>query len=66
MGHYSQDELANIIAMLVVRGESCRSCRHNNDRYGDCPYEDFAGSHPKPNVNGTKICRKHSNGPLGK
>jgi len=64
MGYYSQDELSTIIATLVIRGESCESCRHNNDRYGDCPYEDLSGTHPKPDVSGVKICHKHSNGPL--
>ena len=66
MGYHSQEELGNIIAILVVRGESCSTCRHNNDRYGDCPYEDVTGSHQKPNVNGTYICHKHSNGPLSR
>jgi hypothetical protein len=55
------NEGARIIVALYTAGESCSTCRHNNDRYGDCPYEDFRGSHPKPDVHGVKICHKHSN-----
>jgi len=60
-GRLSPLEGASIITALYTAGESCNTCRHNNDRYGDCPYEDIRGSHPKPNVQGVEICHKHSN-----
>ena len=59
------EETARIMAMLVVSGESCDTCRHNNDSYGDCPWEPDA-RYQKPVVSGTKICHKHSNGPLSR
>ncbi len=61
MSRMSLNEAAGIITALIMRGESCSSCRHNNDRYGDCPYEPDA-RFDKPNVNGTNICHRHSNG----
>jgi len=60
-GRLSPEEIRNIMMALYNAGESCNTCRHNNDRYGDCPYEDIRGSHQKININGVEICHKHSN-----
>ena len=50
-------QLAQVIMKLIANGESCNTCE--SERYGMCPYDD--GRYPKPDVNGTKICHKHSN-----
>ena len=56
----SHEENARIITMLVLRGESCNTCRHYTNSYGDCPWEPDARSQ-RPSVNGIRICHKHSN-----
>ena len=63
MGRVSQDEAARVITSLIMRGESCNTCRHNNITYGDCPYEPDA-RYQKPTVSGIEICHRHSNGSL--
>jgi len=65
MGRVSPEEASKVITSLIMRGESCNSCKHNNVTYGDCPYEPDARSQ-KPNVSGNLICHRHSNGPLSK
>ena len=63
MARVPPEEAARVITSLVMRGESCGTCKHNNVTYGDCPYEPDA-RYQKPDVNGTLICHRHSNGPL--
>ena len=53
------------MAMLIMLGEDCYSCEHNERPYGDCPFEPDA-RYSKPNINGTKICHRHSKGPLSR
>jgi len=64
-GRVSKEESARIIMALVISGESCDTCRHYADTYGDCPWEPDARNE-RPNVNGIRICHKHSNGPLSR
>ena len=52
MGRVGSDEAARVITSLVIRGESCDTCRHNNLSYGSCPYEPDARDQ-KPVVSGT-------------
>ena len=62
MSRYSHFEIAGAMSSLVMAGESCNTC--NQERYGNCPYEDTPWakhSHEIPVINGKKICHKHSN-----
>ena len=63
MRRVSPEESARIITQLVIKGESCNTCKHYADRYGNCPWEPNARNE-RPNVNGIRICHKHSNSPL--
>ena len=63
MGYVDPEQAGRVMAILVVTGESCYTCKHNNITYGDCPYEPDA-RYRKPVVNGVTICHRHSNGPL--
>ena len=65
MGRVSDEEAARVMASLVMTGHSCGTCKHNEITYGDCPWEPDA-RYEKPVVNGTKICHRHSAGPLTK
>jgi len=65
MGRVSPEEASRVITSLIMSGESCSSCKHNEITYGDCPYEPDA-SGQKPVVDGKKICHRHSKGPLTK
>jgi hypothetical protein len=65
MASVGPEEAGRVITSLYMQGESCSSCRHNNDPYGACPYEPDA-RYDKPNVNGTTLCHRHSNGPLSR
>ena len=60
----TNEECANVMAMLAVTGQSCATCRHQFDDYY-CPWEPDARSEI-PVIEGAKLCQRHSEGPLSK
>ena len=65
MSSLSEREKADIMVALVLKGDSCSSCLHCNDPYGQCPWEPDA-RYEKPVLSGVQICPKHTNGPFGR